>query len=248
MISDKNDIKKVRRGLYLFEWLFLLIILSVLLSGIFLKGQGGPNVDSQVYDTKRNVRFIIHALNSFHAKHKSIPGDMKDVEVLSGCQKTECAGGNGDGQIGTVTEQNVRINEEEGRLFWEHLSKAGLLTDTQKERLGNVSYQSKYNHRYHVYSFSNKLPTSMGSHSFGPGLWLHISAGGYGVFSNFKTNTLTPFRAASFDRAFDDGVASTGTIRGAGNEECFNGTLPVIVYNEAVDKQCISLFVLLKIY
>jgi len=236
-------------GFTLVELALVIIVIGLLVGGI-LKGQEMIR-NSQVTATTAQIESYKTAIRNFEDMYGQLPGDMLNPQGrLPDCTTTPgcAAGGNGNGRIddGGGAYQFGAAPVPESVAFFLHLKMADLisgLTGIEGNEWGGVFPPARIGGGFIAgFSASGALP-SMYTTAISPpgefGLVLMQS----GSFDGNATPAIAPNYAARIDRRIDDGVDSTGMIRGFG-ADCGGGA--GIGYNESQPDGVCGLYYFLR--
>jgi prepilin-type N-terminal cleavage/methylation domain-containing protein len=173
-------------GFTLVEIAIVLVIIGLLLGGV-LKGQELIN-QAKIKNVANDFNGLMAAIYSYQDRYKRLPGDDPGAGRWT-IDKTALAGGDGNNTVGGAYESVA--DGTESRMFWADLRMAGFVggpTDT----VANASAQPL-----------NAAGGIVGAQHGGLGLpGLVICSG-----------SLPAKIAQAIDSQFDDGNATTGTVR-----------------------------------
>ena len=195
------QIKRHQSGFTLIEIAIVLVIIGLLLGGI-LKGQE-LITQGRIRNVANDFQSMTAAINLYQDRYRAIPGDDIGAATRWAVAGTSTTNGNGNGVIaGTYNSTTIG---DESRLFWHHLRLAGLVGGpTTTGALGTATP---------INAVSGA--TGVQNIAFGiPGLVI--------CSSNLPAKI-----AQAIDTQFDDGNATTGTVRGAA---AMSATAPAIDY------------------
>ena len=167
--------KNQQKGFTLVEIAIVLVIIGLLLGGV-LKGQELIN-QAKVKNIANDVNGVGAAVYAYQDRYKALPGD--DNGAKDRWSLTDAQNGNRNGTLDTTTN-------DETKLFWLHLRKAGLIAGDA------TSSEPPFN-------ALNGLTTIQSS-----------AAGFSGVV--ICTSTLPGKIAEAVDSQFDDGKPNTGSV------------------------------------
>ena len=200
--------KTQQKGFTLVEIAIVLVIIGLLLGGI-LKGQE-MITQAKIKNVIADFSGISAAYHGYQDRYRAIPGDDPNAN-------TRWAGatqGNGDGQVaGTY---NSAVAADESRHWWDHLRRAGFVAGTGTQQPFNA------------------VTGMLGVQTGNAASPVAAALGGFTSLIICSAN-LPDKIAIAVDTQMDDGVPSTGTVRGflqaAPNPAVPNGT-PEVAYAE----------------
>ena len=200
--------KTQQKGFTLVEIAIVLVIIGLLLGGI-LKGQE-MITQAKIKNVIADFSGISAAYHGYQDRYRAIPGDDPNAN-------TRWAGatqGNGDGQVaGTY---NSATATDESRHWWDHLRRAGFVAGTGTQQPFNA------------------VTGLLGVQTGNAASPVAAALGGFTSLIICSAN-LPDKIAIAVDTQMDDGVPSTGTVRGflqaAPNPAVPNGT-PEVAYAE----------------
>jgi prepilin-type N-terminal cleavage/methylation domain-containing protein len=224
MAHSRHVSSSAEKGFTLIELSIVLVLIGLIIGGV-LKGQ-------ELMESTRLKMSISQwdavksAVNTFQDKYQALPGDYAQANtyIPNVPASTE---GNGNGLIGnpangqdSAAQNNRNYNQapfNESGWAWFHLTRSDLLsgitidTTTQANSLlpGKVSS-------------SNFLIVYDDPGAGGTQKWGHWVRWQRGQTSSTATALLNAVQASEVDRKYDDGVATTGSIRAQGNWNCRN--------------------------
>jgi len=192
--------KSTQRGFTLVEIAIVLVIIGLLLGGI-LKGQE-MITQAKIKNVIADMTGISAAMYGYQDRYRSLPGDDKNAGRWTGAVV-----GNGDGVINGKYLSTTA--GDESLAFWDHLRRAGFVSGTSTDQPFNA--------------VSGKMGVQTGD---GPAATSPATAPG-GVLGTPGTPPTVPIAslilcsanlpdkiAISVDSQTDDGVGTTGTVRG----------------------------------
>ncbi len=187
--------QKKQSGFTLIEIAIVLVIIGLLLGGI-LKGQE-LITQGRIRNVSNDFQSVTAAINLYQDRYRALPGDDPGAATRWTATGSTTTAGNGDGTIGSGTAGSPAYNsttpEDESRLFWQHLRLAGLVGGpTTTGAVGTAN------------------PPNAASGITG------VQNGAFGINGIvICSNNLPAKIAQAIDTQFDDGIATTGTVRGA---------------------------------
>ena len=184
--------KKNQSGFTLIEIAIVMVIIGLLLGGV-LKGQSMIN-SAKVRSLNNNVDGISAAWFSFQDRYRTFPGDMTAVTAVAQIGTPAGIGGNGDGVVAAGLEASA---------VWVHLAGAGLISGSYSGATTGAVYS---------------CPTTIcPDNRFGLGFVIANAAITFPLPAahHMYTGSNIPVAiAAELDRKIDDGIPTTGTVRG----------------------------------
>lgn len=180
-------------GFTLIEIAIVLVIIGLLLGGI-LKGQE-LITQGRIRNVANDFQSMTAAINLYQDRYRALPGDDPSAATRWTAAGSTTSSGNGDGTIGTGTAGTPTYNSttltDESRLFWQHLRLAGLIGGaTTTGAIGTAT------------------PPNAASGVTG------VQNGAFGISGIVVcSNNLSAKIAQAIDTQFDDGNATTGSVR-----------------------------------
>ena len=175
--------RRHQSGFTLIEIAIVLVIIGLLLGGI-LKGQE-LITQGRIRNVSNDFQSMTAAINIYQDRYRALPGDDNGAAARWGIAAPTTTGTLGDGVIAGA--YNDADNEDESRQFWLHLRRAGLVGGAVTDDTNPPNSASGV--------------TGVQNGAFGiPGLVV-------------CSNNLPAKIAQAIDTQFDDGVATTGTVR-----------------------------------
>ena len=181
-------------GFTLIEIAIVLVIIGLLLGGI-LKGQE-LITQGRIRNVSNDFQSVTAAVNLYQDRYRALPGDDPGAAARWTAVGSTTTSGNGDGTIGDGTAGVPAYNSgnagDESRLFWQHLRLAGLVGGaTTTGAIGTAN------------------PPNAASGVTG------VQNGARGISGIvICSNNLPAKIAQAIDTQFDDGIATTGSVRG----------------------------------
>jgi len=173
----------MRRGFTLVELAIVLVIIGIIL-GAILKGQE-MIFNAKVKRLQNQFKEIMAAIYSYYDRYGYYPGDDPAATRWGSSVPT----GNGNGTIEGYTCTDVTT--EESCFIWQHLRLANLISGDPN---------------------ASTPEALVPKHAFGGSIQV-FSGNINGLFGHWMMFQLIPAEAAeAFDRAFDDGKCTTGTV------------------------------------
>jgi len=189
------NLPRRQSGFTLIEIAIVLVIIGLLLGGI-LKGQE-LITQGRIRNVANDFQSMTAAINLYQDRYRALPGDDPGAAARWTAAGSLTTSGNGDGTIGADTAGTPAYNStaagDESRLFWQHLRLAGLVGGaTTTGAIGTAN------------------PPNAASGVTG------VQNGAFGINGTvICSNNLPAKIAQAVDTQFDDGIATTGTVRGA---------------------------------
>lgn len=180
-------------GFTLIEIAIVLVIIGLLLGGI-LKGQE-LITQGRIRNVANDFQSMTAAINLYQDRYRALPGDDPSAATRWTATGSTTTSGNGDGTIGANTAGTPAYNSttagDESRLFWQHLRLAGLIGGaTTTGAIGTAN------------------PPNAASGVTG------VQNGAFGISGIvICSNNLSAKIAQAIDTQFDDGIATTGSVR-----------------------------------
>jgi prepilin-type N-terminal cleavage/methylation domain-containing protein len=194
---------KKQAGFTLVEIAIVLVIIGLLLGGI-LKGQE-MITQAKIKNVIADMSGVSAAMYGYQDRYRALPGDDKAAPSRwSSAAATDATAGNGviEGLYISSTATH------ESMLFWDHLRRAGFISGT--------SADNPFNAVSGKMGVQTSSGTAIGDAAFKAGV---MSSGGSPatVFTSLImcSANLPDKIAISVDAQMDDGVGTTGNVRGA---------------------------------
>lgn len=198
--ASNRTFSRRQSGFTLVEIAIVLVIIGLLLGGI-LKGQE-MIAQAKIKNVINDLNGVSAALNSYQDRYRALPGDDKNAVTrwtsLAAAQK-----GNGDGVI-TGLYVPATPATDESALFWLHLRMAGFLSGTGSDN------------PFNAVSGKMGVQTGDGAGTAAGVLGLASASPAIPGFTGLIlcSANLPDKIAISVDAQTDDGVGTTGTVRG----------------------------------
>lgn len=186
-----------QRGMSLVEIAIVLILIALLI-GAILVGEG-LIAQARVKGAVAEISGVVAMYHAYRDRYKAVPGD----DAGAAARWPAAASGNGDGEVaGSYNNGNATCTATvESCSWWDHLRRAGLLSGS-----GAVQPVNASNGILGVQAGDGGTPS--GPVLGGPG-------GAAGLTGLLTCSTNLPEKvAAAVDLQMDDGVRTTGAIRG----------------------------------
>ena len=185
--------KRTQKGFTLVEIAIVLVIIGLLLGGI-LKGQE-MITQAKIKNVVADFSGISAAYYGYQDRYRAIPGDDANADTRwSGATVSTTSGEKGNGRISG--KYNSTTDNDESRIWWDHLRRAGFVAGS--------GYSQPFN------AVTGMIGVETGDGTGGtPGTAL----GGFGGLIVCSAG-LPDKIAIAVDTQMDDGVISTGTVRG----------------------------------
>lgn len=201
-MTARNPVwRAVQRGFTLVEIAIVLVVIGLLLAAIF-KGEE-LIIQSRVKSVIADFSGVSVAFHGYYDRYGALPGDDAGAAVRWAAAPA-AVGGDGDGQVsGTYNNGNAPcVASVESCSWWDHLRRAGFISGAGATQPSNVA-----GGLIGVQSGNGTAPT------YGPVLGGPAGAGGFIVTILCSAN-LPEKIAIAVDTQLDDGVRTTGTVRG----------------------------------
>ena len=192
--GEKTYMKRQeQQGFTLVEIAIVLVIIGLLLGGI-LKGQE-MITQAKIKNVIADMTGISAAMYGYQDRYRALPGDDKNATRWTGA-----TAGNGDGIIQNPYLSTTAAHESVA--FWDHLRKAGFVSGTGIDQPFNA--------------VSGKMGVQTGDGSGATPAGVLGTAAGTQLFAGLIlcSANLPDKIAISVDSQTDDGVGTTGTVRG----------------------------------
>ena len=191
----QTSCRKRQSGFTLIEIAIVLVIIGLLLGGI-LKGQE-LIAQGRIRNVANDFQSVTAAVNLYQDRYRALPGDDPSAATRWTASGSITTDGNGDGTIGSGTAATPAYNStsptDESRLFWQHLRLAGLIGGPTTT--GAVGTANPPNAVSGVTGVQNSA---------------------FGIIGLVVCSSNLPAKIAqAIDSQFDDGNATSGTVRGA---------------------------------
>lgn len=198
-----------KRGFTLIELAMVFAIFGFVVAGTL----AGVNLirDSKLQNTAKELAQLRRAVMIYQERYNSFPGDTPDASGLFGC--TGC-NGNGNGHIDMVSESAPQALLEQ-KLFWEHLSRAGLIKYSL--RASNRTIGTLYPPSAAADGAAITIEGRLPDRAVAMVHFIQIASDG-SVTEPSGVGPLKPEEAERIDRMIDDGSPINGLLIGeAGN-------------------------------
>lgn len=225
MVKTTLTHDRSQAGFTLVELAIVMIIIGLLIGGI-LKGQELIQ-NAQVTATSSQVKAIEAALNTFTDSYNAMPGDMLAPGTrLPNCTAAPCnVAGNGNGRIAEAPADAAAAGSEATR-FWAQMASVDLLGGIDPssadiawgDALPSADIGGGFTIGYAA--AAGNLTGSGGAFSSGHYLSMRQTPGTAIAASPANAN-LQPTQAARIDRKLDDGASDAGSVRAAGDGNCY---------------------------
>lgn len=205
-----------QKGFTLIELAIALMVIGLLIGGV-LKGQELIQ-NAKVTQTIRQFDSYKTAVMIFNASYNALLGDIRQPNRIPGCTVSPCSdAGNGNGilepprcciEYYSAAQQYTFQQGGDGKNFWRHLAKAGLISSVQSgDGAVNASNPGEYfpgtpwdgSLWVHMHYWTSRCVTGVGC----------FAANGIGIQPITQTaasKAAVPVRAAAaIDRKLDDG-------------------------------------------
>ena len=177
--------KRMQKGFTLVEIAIVLVIIGLLLGGI-LKGQE-MITQAKIKNVISDFSGISAAYHGYQDRYRAVPGDDPGAAT----RWAGATSGNGDGQLAGA--YNSPTATDESRLWWDHLRRAGFISGTGTQQPLNA--------------VNGIVGVQTGNAAGGTALG--------GVTSLIICSANLPDKIAiAADTQMDDGLISSGTVRG----------------------------------
>jgi prepilin-type N-terminal cleavage/methylation domain-containing protein len=194
--------RTMQKGFTLVEIAIVLVIIGLLLGGI-LKGQE-MITQAKIKNVMADMSGVSAAMYGYQDRYKALPGDDRNAGGAAGRWGTATDPGSGDGIINHPYLSPTANHESV--LFWDHLRRAGFISGTGRDQPFNA--------------VAGKMGVQTGS---GP----DVAANPTGVLGTPPAPGTVPITglilcsanlpdkiAISVDSQMDDGIGTSGTVRG----------------------------------
>ncbi|MGH8720657.1 MAG: type II secretion system protein [Burkholderiales bacterium] len=198
-MTARNPVRRaVQQGFTLVEIAIVLVVIGLLLAAIF-KGEE-LIIQSRVKSVIADFSGVSVAFHGYYDRYGALPGD----DARAAARWAAAAGGDGDGQVsGTYNNGNAAcVAGVESCSWWDHLRRAEFISGAGATQPSNVA-----GGLIGVQSGNGTAPT------YAPVLGGPAGAGGFIVAILCSAN-LPEKIAIAVDTQLDDGVRTTGTLRG----------------------------------
>jgi prepilin-type N-terminal cleavage/methylation domain-containing protein len=176
-----------QRGFTLVEIAIVLVIIGLLLGGI-LKGQE-MIIQAKIKNIVADFSGVSAAYYGYQDRYRAIPGDDPNAAT----RWSGATAGGGNGQV--AGKYNSQTATDESRLWWDHLRRAGFVAGAGTQQPFNA------------------VTGLLGVQTGDAGATVGPALGGFVSLIVCSAN-LPDKIAIAVDTQMDDGVPSTGTVRG----------------------------------
>jgi prepilin-type N-terminal cleavage/methylation domain-containing protein len=194
--------KTMQKGFTLVEIAIVLVIIGLLLGGI-LKGQE-MITQAKIKNVMADMSGVSAAMYGYQDRYKALPGDDRNAGTATGRWGAATGSGNGDGII-----NNPYLSATAGHeslMFWDHLRRAGFISGTGAEQPFNAVAG-----RMGVQTGDGPAQGTAPAGVLGtPGTPPTVPITGLMLCSANLPDKI----AISVDSQMDDGIGTTGTVRG----------------------------------
>ena len=194
--------KTMQKGFTLVEIAIVLVIIGLLLGGI-LKGQE-MITQAKIKNVMADMSGVSAAMYGYQDRYKALPGDDRNAGTASGRWGAATGSGNGDGII-----NNPYLSQTAGHeslMFWDHLRRAGFVSGTGADQPFNAVAG-----RMGVQTGDGPAQGTAPAGVLGtPGTPPTVPITGLVLCSANLPDKI----AISVDSQMDDGIGTTGTVRG----------------------------------
>jgi prepilin-type N-terminal cleavage/methylation domain-containing protein len=202
--------KQKQQGFTLVEIAIVLVIIGLLLGGI-LKGQE-MITQAKIKNVIADMSGVSAAMYGYQDRYRALPGDDKNAGTRW-TTGTGTASGDGNGiitgayNVDVTAAPTTALLANEAGFFWHHLRLAGFISGTGREQ------------PFNAVSGKMGVQTSDGSDPAGGTFATGVLSDGAGTPTRFTSLALCSANlpdkiAISVDSQTDDGVGTTGTVRG----------------------------------
>ena len=207
--------KNNQSGFTLIEIAIVMVIIGLLLGGV-LKGQAMIN-SAKVRALNNNVDGITAAWFAFQDRYRTFPGDMLIATAAVQIDATIAVGGNNNGVVAAGAEAGA---------VWLHLARAGFISGSYTGlTTGAIVYDcpttvcpdNRFQLGFVIVNSAITFPA--------PAVAAHRLYTG----SNIPVTIV-----AELDRKIDDGIPTTGSVRGGANNGAAAACIAGATYNIAV--------------
>lgn len=199
-MAQPISIPRNQKGFTLVEIAIVLVIIGLLLGGI-LKGQE-MIVQARIKNVINDFNGVTAAYAGYQDRYRAIPGDDNGAAGSSGRWTDLAAALNGDRNGQIAGKWNSTTANDESRLFWLHLRRAGFVPGTGQDQPNNAT--------------AGLLGVQTADAGGTPKPALGSDANGTGGFAGILlcSGNLPDKISIAVDTQMDDGVPLTGGVRG----------------------------------
>lgn len=240
----KNHSSSPSSGFTLVELSIVMVIIGLLIGGV-LKGQE-LILNARIKSTIAQVKSYQAATLTFQDSYRSMPGDIRNPQALiPGCATTaHCAGGNGNGLIGTPNVSNWSHDDQSGLAteptqFWLHLQLADLITGVSGRAIqqwGEAYPAAPIGGGFEIFHASETGINQAQGH------YMMLKPFAVGDPHPVATSAgwITPNILSRIDTMMDDGIPNTGSVIADDALGCWNSATGRYASSDA--QICISAF------
>ena len=198
-MAQPISIPRKQQGFTLVEIAIVLVIIGLLLGGI-LKGQE-MIVQARIKNVINDFNGVTAAYAGYQDRYRAIPGDDNGAAGATGRWTDLAAALNGDRNGQIAGKWNSTTANDESRLFWLHLRRAGFVPGTGQDQPNNAT--------------AGLLGVQTADAGAVPKPALGSDANGTGGFAGILlcSGNLPDKISIAVDTQMDDGVPLTGGVR-----------------------------------
>ncbi len=193
-----------RRGFTLIEMAMVLAIFGFIVAGTL--AASSLTRDAALRNVAKELADLRRAVQIYQERYNSFPGDTSDASGLFACSGCN---GNGNGRIDLASDDPAQALLEQ-RLFWEHLSRAGLIKFTLSANSRNIGkvYPPSAAGSGAALTIEGRKPDRVVAVIH----LIQITAADGSFTETSGSGPLTPEEAERIDRMIDDGSPSNGQM------------------------------------